>query len=133
VSLHTYTFLYDNKNHRPPALALDIELIHPNPEDNRRVTKRALIDTGADGSVIPERIRDEWNLNKADDITTVDAHNQRRNEPSYFVRISVRGLVSKIVEVTLVDADEILLGRDILNELRMHADGKGQSFALQQI
>jgi len=110
---------------------MNVELVHPNPQDKRRVTQKALIDTGADGSVIPARIRDEWGLIKAGDVISVDCHNIETPEPTYNVRIVVNELVSKIVEVTLVNGELILLGRDILNELKMCADGKAQSFSLE--
>jgi predicted aspartyl protease len=125
------TYPYDADNFQPPALVVDVELVHPNAKDKRRVTKKAQIDTGADGSVIPATLRDDWDLNKADDVITVDCHNRRTSEPTYNIRIVVNGLVSKIVEVTLVDGEDVLLGRDILNELKMCANGKTLSFTLE--
>lgn len=126
------TYPYDADNFEPPALVIDVMLVHPNPKDKRCVTKKALIDTGADDSVVPAEIRDEWELIKADDVTTIDCHNKKTTEPSYNIRIVVNGFVSKIVEATLVDGEEVLLGRDILNELRMCANGKAQSFTLEK-
>ena len=122
---------YDDQNFDPPALVLDVEITHPNPKDKRHVTKKALIDTGADGSVIPENIRDKWELHQTGEVTTVDFRREETLEPTYDVRIAINGLVSKIVEVTVANREHVLLGRDILNELKMCADGKGQSFTLE--
>ena len=125
------TYSYDADSFQPPALVVDVELVHPNPQYKRRVTMKALIDTGADGSVIPAKVRDEWKLIKADDVITIDCHNRQTKEPTYNIRIVVNGVISKIVEVTLVNGEEVLLGRDVLNELRICADGKAQSFTLE--
>jgi predicted aspartyl protease len=126
------TYPYDIDNYEVPALVVEAKLVHPNPRDKRYVTKMALIDTGADGSTIPARIKDEWNLIKADDVKTIDCHFNETTEPSYDVRIVVNGFVSKIVDVTLVDEDEVILGRDILNEMKMCANGKALLFTLEK-
>jgi predicted aspartyl protease len=129
--LNLPTYPYTAENFDPPALVLEVEILHPNPQDRRTVRKKALIDTGADGSVIPAELRDEWNLNKTGEVTTVDFRNEERNEPTYDVRIVIKGLISKIVEVTVENQDDLLLGRDILNELKMCANGKSLLFTLE--
>lgn len=128
---HPYATEMNGISFEIPALVMEIELVHPNPQDNRRLRKKAQIDTGADASVIPARIREEWNLIKADDVTTLDSHNVSKEESSFYVRIEVDDLISKIIEVTLIDSEDILLGRDVLNELKICADGKAQSFTLE--
>ncbi len=110
---------------------MDIELIHPNPQDSRHISKKAQVDTGADGSIIPRSVRDRWQLNQVGLVSVLDCHNRLTYDPTYDVRIAVNGLVNKIVEVTLIDSDEILLGRDIMNELKMCADGKTKSLTLE--
>lgn len=129
MSLHTYP--YDAENFDPPALILDVEVVHPDPRDKRRVTKKAKIDTGADGSVIPVKIRDEWELYKTGEVTTINFQREERVEPTYDVRIVINRLVNKIVEVTVANREDLLLGRDILNDLKMCANGKFQFFALE--
>jgi predicted aspartyl protease len=136
MSLRTYSHLYSKGapgSGIPAAMIFKVDVVHPDPNDGRRVTKEALIDTGADACVIPRTIRNDWNLTKADDATFLDWLNRPTTEPTYNVRIEIPGLFSDILEVTVVDGDEILLGRDALNEIRLVADGKGQWFALQHI
>ena len=124
-------FPYDIKNFVIPALILDVEIVHPNPEDQRSVKIKAKVDTGADGCVIPVKLKDEWNLNKTGEDIYLDYTGEERKEPIYDVRIVINGLINKIVGGTVGNRKNLLLGRDILNDLLMYADGKSQFFTLE--
>jgi predicted aspartyl protease len=124
------TFPY-NTSYSVPALILEAEIVHPNPEDKRRIKIEAKVDTGADGCVIPAKLKDEWNLNKTGEDTYLDYTGNGRKEPIYDIRVIIEGLISKIVGATVGNRTTLLLGRDILNDLILHADGKVQFFTLE--
>lgn len=128
MSLHTYPYA---KTFDPPALILDVKVVHPDPQDKRCTKRKAKIDTGADISVIPVNIRDDWKLYKTGEITICDFKREVKMEPTYNVRIIINKLVSKIVEVTVSNREDLLLGRDILNDLKMCANGKSRLFTLE--
>ena len=120
---------YDAENFEPPALVIEVEILHPNPQDKRTIRKKALVDTGADISAIPAELRDEWNLNKTGEVTVAGFGSEPSQRPTYDVRIMINGIFNKIIAV--VTNQEFLLGRDILNALKLCANGKSQLFTLK--
>lgn len=127
MSLSTYPYAVEN--FEPPALVMEVEILHPNPQDKRIIRKKALIDTGADISAIPAELRNEWDLNKTGEVTVAGFGNEPSKCPTYDVRIIINGFFNKIIAV--VTNQELLLGRDILNALKLCANGKSQLFTLE--
>jgi len=113
---------YDG-NYQPPFPA--VEVVLHNSEDGLRTTsKNALLDTGSDGSLVPiaylqeilappmsdSGIRSHWGEWRVVQLFVVDLELDELRLPDIFVVGDEQG-------------DEIILGRNILNKLRMVLDG----------
>lgn len=116
---------YNGKDFSPPAPVLLIGFALPD-EDPRYGTHSALIDTGADGTFVPTRLIEEMNLPVA----------YMTNARSYLTE-PVRRVAVHTADVILFDSirlpnielvaddwgDKIIIGRNILNKLRLLLDG----------
>jgi predicted aspartyl protease len=109
---------------------LDVDIVHPIGTDT--ATLSALIDTGADISIIPRRLQVLWKLFQFSSMTSVDFRGAEKDEDTYLVRVKIADLYSGLIEVILSDEDEVIIGRDILNKLILNADGINQVFALNE-
>ncbi len=115
-----------NKNYRPAFPATEI-VLH-NPERERRTeTVPALLDSGADGTLVPlaylrqivapviqeTRMRSHWG--------------EWRYVEQFLVELEIAQLkVSGILVVGDEVGDEIVLGRDVINKFRVLLDGPNQ-------
>lgn len=90
----------------------------------------AVIDTGADQTFIPVAITKELNLRKIDDSIPVggpDAPDEPQDE--YLANLSFLGLTIPNWPVISNNRwDEILIGRDIINDWKLTLDGPNQQF-----
>jgi hypothetical protein len=93
----------------------------------------AKIDTGADISVVPAEVRKQMGIKPSIWSTSSGALGQTwRAIPLFFVRIRVAGGEWTDVEVTESPRDYVLLGRDILNQFILTANGPGGWFELER-
>ncbi len=91
----------------------------------------ALIDTGADVSVIPGRLVDELNLIPLDSISAIGFGGHLLTLPTFLVELHIRELSPVLVKV-LGSYDEpfALLGRDVLNRFTLLLDGRNFSLEI---
>lgn len=91
----------------------------------------AKVDTGADVTVIPDSIRRELKL-KPSGYTlcrgAFDDHPQR--VPTYFIELSLDRKTYTKLEVLARPRATILLGRDLLNDFVLHANGPEEYFEI---
>jgi hypothetical protein len=110
----------------PPAPRLEIHFIAL-PHGTAFGPVHAFLDTGADVTIVPMDIIRQL---KAGVVTfkTVRGYTRgRRNVRTYLVDVDVAGLTLPGIEVVGDDAaDQVLIGRDVLNKLRLLLDGPGQ-------
>lgn len=108
---------------------IDIEILHP--ADKVRSSAKAKIDTGADLTVIPERIRKQLKLFPGGTIPCGGFSGDSDDYPTYYVDISIANtfLFKKIKVISLV-RENVLLGRDVINQIELQADGRSQDFSL---
>jgi predicted aspartyl protease len=91
----------------------------------------ALIDTGADFSVIPGRLVDDLGLVPLDWAQAIGFGGQLLTLPTFLVELRIRQLNPFTIKV-LASPDEsyALLGRDVLNRFRISLDGPNLALEL---
>ncbi len=110
-------------SYSPPAPGLDIRLAYPG-EDFPGRPLSALVDTGADGTLVPLRLLDEINAPIVDQMRIRSHWGEWRRVDIYTVDIEVAGLRFPAVEVVGDEKDEeIILGRNFLNWLHLLLEG----------
>lgn len=112
-----------NKNYQPAFPSLEI-VLHNSEDGLHTVVQNALLDTGADGTLVPitflqdilapalsdTRIRSHWGEWRPVQLFLVDIQLDNLKLPNIFVIGDEQG-------------DEIILGRNVLNKLRLWLDG----------
>ncbi len=107
----------------PPAPALEIRLGYPE-ESLKLGPFVAMLDTGADGTLVPQAWIDELGAPFVDDIRIRSHWGEWRNVQIFTVDLGVGPLRLPAVEVLGDETgDEIVLGRNVLNKLRLLLDG----------
>lgn len=111
---------------RPPAAFVHVNL--SSDETGRRVESLpALADTGADQTVLPDRVVSELQLVPFDRVTVSGYNGPAEDCQTYLVRLAVRDLPP--VEMTVLASwseSYAILGRDLLNRHRVVFDGPNQ-------
>lgn len=115
-----------------PAVVLGNVTITDMSSTPHPLTWDALVDTGADRSVVPLSVCQELGLAPFYERRPSGFHPtaQRTLTPLYHVRILVSGLEPADLSVYGIDRDSVLLGRDFLQKLVFAVDGRGQTAQL---
>ena len=107
----------------PPMPVLEIRLGYPG-ESLTQGPLVTIIDTGADGTLIPQSLLDQVGAPFVDDVRVRSHRGECRNMQIFTVDIGVGVLRLLAVEVVGDDrGEEIVLGRNVLNRLRLLLDG----------
>ena len=107
----------------PPARVDDLET--SNPATHLAERGRGKIDSGADISVIPQAWAAKLRLLPAGLFEVASFDGRTIEKPAYYVNISMNGFRFELVKVISSRRTNALLGRDILNRLKITLDGKG--------
>jgi hypothetical protein len=120
------TYSYDQTLNPPaPVLRISVRNVYTGQEVNNIF---ALIDSGADLSTIPKLLATRLHLIPHDFVQSYDYEGKSHGElPVYYLTFSF-DTFSFNVEPTATDADCILIGRDILNQIRLLLDGRSLTF-----
>jgi predicted aspartyl protease len=110
---------------QPPAPYLDLK-IRPSLPSRRFLAQRAKLDSGASMTVIPSALVDRWRLTPFSLVIVRSYDGQVSGRPTYLVDITIGKRRFAQVEVTLAPRTNVLLGRDVLNRLRVTLDGPSQ-------
>jgi predicted aspartyl protease len=113
----------------PPAPILPIKLSNPYNPSIRAIDVKALIDSGAFMSVIPEDWVGQLGLLPIGDQDTHGYKQGLQNHRTYLVQVSFENM-SFGVEVMAVKRSNMLIGRDVLNTLKLVLDGKNLYFEI---
>lgn len=118
---------YDD-NYEPPAPAVKLIVYRPFSEES--VTGIGKIDTGADITVIPSKWVKELSLIPASVVCIRGYDGRLREAYTYYVRIEFQGFKFPLVETLSSNRQDALIGRDILNKLKLELNGKTLNFEL---
>lgn len=110
-----------NTTYDPPVPVCDITL---ESAEGARVTLAALIDTGADATLIPVPHLRAIGARQVFEMGLRSQWGERRMVYLYLVDVHVGGVTLPGVYVVGDEmGDEVILGRDVLNRLRITLDG----------
>lgn len=112
----------------PPAPFVEVRFRHPTTD--RQETLLAKLDTGADISGIPRRLVDRLGLATVRTIPIAGYDQVRTTISTYVIRLEVRRLDLRYLEVVPLPGEHALLGRDVLNRLYTYLKGPQQAFDL---
>jgi predicted aspartyl protease len=105
-----------SKDFSPPAPAVEISVSAPLSKDMTSLT--ALIDSGADITVIPERIISQLRMRRVDSTLASGFGKGVIEATVYAAILSIDGVLKpRIYRVLGWREDYILLGRDLLNQV----------------
>lgn len=119
---------YDRRFH-PPAPVAEVTLIHPVSLASSS-TLRGKLDTGADVTVIPERVVTQLRMTPKGRIWTRGYDGAYTQRTVYYVRMRVESFELTAVRCVVTDRSNVLLGRNVLNHFVVTLDGKALFFEL---
>jgi len=112
----------------PPAPILEVTVSNPHKPEVEGIPKEALIDSGAFMTAVPEDFVDKLKILPARKIKGVKGYKGKgQSHSTYFVDVSFNGYAF-YTEVMAVKRKNVLIGRDILNQLKLILDGKNLNF-----
>lgn len=118
MSQHTY-----DQSYWPPFPTIEIVIANPYSAQATDPLP-AKVDTGADMTVIPRRLAAELGLTPFSRVLVQGFRGQPEATRTYPADVNVNGYAVEFVELILNETkDELLLGRDVLNELVLVLNG----------
>jgi predicted aspartyl protease len=120
---------YD-RSFTPPAPVAELIVIHPVRVTNR-ISLRGKLDTGANVTVIPERLVAQLKLTPKGRIWTRGYDGSYSQRVVYYVRMRIEGFDIAAVRCIATARTNVLLGRNILNRFMITLDGKNLFFELK--
>jgi len=123
------TYPYKTDGFNPPAPVLEVSLSLPiNPGDIIKIP--ALLDSGADMTVIPRTVVQQLQLKYVDEIPAVGFDGNVKNTFVYSAKIIFDKLGEFIIRVITCENDHALIGRDILNKWSVFLKGREKVFEI---
>lgn len=117
---------YD-QTYLPPAPILEVTVSNPHKPEVEGIPKEAKIDSGADMTAIPEDFVDRLGILPAGETSMKGYKGGEQTHRTYYVDVSFNGY-SFYVQVVAVKRKNVLIGRNILNQLKLILDGKNLNF-----
>jgi len=114
----------------PPAAVTDVTIAHPVTAAKRSVL-RAKLDTGADITVIPQRLVGQLGIAPKGRVWTRGYDGTYAQRPVYYVRLTLEGFNLAAVRCIATDRSNVLLGRNVLNRFIIILDGKNLTLELK--
>ena len=114
----------------PPAPVADVTVVHPTTGVNSGAL-RGKLDSGADVTVIPQRLVAELGMTPRGRIWTRGYDSTYAQRLIYYVRLTVESFDLLTVRCIAADRVDVLLGRNVLNRFIITLDGKNLTFELK--
>lgn len=114
----------------PPAPVADVTVAHPVTGVSSGVL-RGKLDSGADVTVIPDRLVAQLGMTPKGRIWTRSYDGTYSRRLVYYVRLIVEGFDLTAVRCVAADRANVLLGRNVLNRFIIMLDGKNLTFELK--
>ena len=112
-----------SRNYFPPAPAAQVVIAVPI-ENTRTEPISAFIDTGADATLVPLNYLLNVDAPRTEEMMISSQWGEGRRVWLYLVNIQIGEILISDIEVVGDEmSDEIILGRDVLNQLRLLLDG----------
>lgn len=122
---------YDKNNFDPPAPVLEVSLTTPDSVSyGQMVRSPALLDSGADMTVIPRWIAQQLQLKYVDEVDAVGYDGVKKKTFVYSVKIIFDNLGDFIIRAIVSNNEDILIGRDILNKWSLFLRGRSKIFEI---
>lgn len=122
---------YDKNNFDPPAPVLEVSLTRPGPVSyGQMVRSPALLDSGADMTVIPRWIAQQLQLKYVDEVCAYGYDGVPKETFVYSVKITFDNLGDFIIRTIVSDSEHIFIGRDILNKWSLFLKGPSKIFEI---
>ncbi len=116
----------------PPMPVLKIRLGYPGNELSLR-PYTAIVDTGADGTILPLQLIDLMHAPMVDQVRVRSQWRGWQRMPMFTVDVGVGSLCLSAIEVVGNEQDEeIILGRNVINELCLLLDGPSALLEVQE-
>ena len=116
----------------PPAPVVEVTFITA-AESLRVGPFSALIDSGADATIVPIAYLNEIQALPTVEMTIRSQWGERRRVLLYLIDVQIGQVVLPGIEVVGDDfSDEIVLGRDVLNRLRLLLDGPAEIITITE-
>jgi len=112
----------------PPFPCIRVE-VGPLRGSASSIPNDAKVDTGAAGTIIPTRLAKQLGLLPLGESVLVKAFDPSipaRYLPAYYVILAV-GTTKMELKVLAIQRSEVLLGRDVLNKLKLLLDGPSET------
>ncbi|NQS89309.1 retroviral-like aspartic protease family protein [Patescibacteria group bacterium] len=122
---------YDKKNFDPPAPVLEVSLSIPALSFPRQIIESpALLDSGADITVIPQWIAQQLQLKYVDEIEIIGYNGVKEQTYVYSVKIIFDNLGDLVIRTIASNSGYVLIGRDILNKWSLFLKGRSKIFEI---
>ena len=120
----------------PDLPMVDVSLSSPVGEDRAPSPAQAVLDTGSGPTVLSPHLRESLDLVPTGEREVVtfprDLGEKARTYPVCPVRVGINGAFDEVVEAVVMPLyPDMLLGRDILNKLRITLDAAGSLVTLE--
>lgn len=116
------TYQY-SQEYYPPAPILEVSFIMA-AEFLRVGPLLALVDSGADGTIVPIKYLEEIHAPSTTEMTIRSQWGERHSVLLYLVDIQIDNLTLPGIEVVGDElADDVIIGRDVLNRLQILLNG----------
>lgn len=120
---------YDFRYKPPAPVITKVMVIHPT--SGVTCIEEGKLDTGADITVIPQRMISELNLSPKGRTWTRSYDGTYSHRLVYYVKMKIENINLPILRCVTSDRENILLGRNVLNRFFITLDGKNLHFEIK--